>query len=79
MATGWRKTVVPLFQDTHTWDGCSDLNVAPFAISSINVRPGPFSSLCLETPLISPILAVCEFCPVPPIYQAALSICHRMD
>lgn len=29
----------------------SDLNVAPFAISSINVRPGPFSSLCLRDPL----------------------------
>lgn len=57
MATGWRKTVVPLYQDTQVWDGCSDCNITLFTMGLFGAHIlVPALRCALGTPL-TPLIA----------------------
>lgn len=54
MATGWRKTVVPPYQDTQVWDGCSDFNITLLTMGLYILVPALCYALGTSlTPLIT--------------------------
>lgn len=57
MATGWRKTVVPPYQDTQVWDGCSDFSITLFTVGLFGAHTlVPALRCALGTPL-TPLIA----------------------